>query len=91
MKNQGYFSQAINFFVCFGLIYWIATPNLWLCFFIAWAFVAPQLNIISKMRAIRPLLDELFAEVESLKNENRELSYELDNLKKIIGLTRIGS
>ena len=91
MKKQDYFSQAINFFVFFGLIYWIATPNLWLCFFIAWAFVAPQLNTSSKMRAIRPLLDELFAEVENLKNENRELSYEMDNLKKIIGLSRTSS
>jgi Na+/phosphate symporter len=76
----------------FAMIYWLATDNLWLCFFISSSISGTQFAISSAKREILEMLlpmsqsyddniNNLYKQTQSLEDEIDELKTELRELK----------
>jgi hypothetical protein len=79
--------------VSFALIYWLATDNLWLCFFISASISSTQYAVTNAKREILEMLlpmsqsyddniNNLYKQTQSLEDEIDELKTELRELKK---------
>jgi hypothetical protein len=74
--------------VSFALIYWLATDNLWLCFFISSASTTAQFAMTNTKRDILELLlpitqsnDDNF---NNLYSKTQALEEEIDDLREVI-------
>ena len=78
--------------VSFALIYWLATDNLWLCFFISSASATAQFAMTNTKRDILELLlpitqsnddnfNNLYAKTQTLEEEVNDLKEVIADLK----------
>jgi hypothetical protein len=67
----------------FGLIYWLATDNLWLCFFITIALVASFSKKNSKgvLNVLLPIHNDIDRYINELKEKSEQLESEVEELK----------
>lgn len=90
--NMQIFKDALWHFVgwgiSFALIYWLATDNLWLCFFISSASTTAQFAMTNTKRDILELLlpitqsnDDNF---NNLYAKTQALEEEVDDLREVI-------
>jgi len=77
--------------VPFGLIYWLATDNLWLCFFITLALVASFSNnkIKDVLNVLLPIHNDIDRYINELKEKSEQLETEVDELKDEIRKLKI--
>ena len=70
----------------FGLIYWLATDNLWLCFFITVALVASFSNKASKdvLNFLHPVHNDIDRHLNELKQKNEQLETDIEELKGVV-------
>ena len=75
----------------FGLIYWLATDNLWLCFFITLAFVASFSKNNSKdvLNVLLPIHNDIDRYINELKEKSEQLEAEVAELKDEIRRLKI--
>ena len=75
----------LNTVIYFGLIYWLATDNLWLCFFISSAITGVQISskVIKRQvfELILPQFQNIDNNINSLYEQVNLLGSELDQFK----------
>ena len=89
MLIKDYFKELFWHFVgvaiSFALIYWLATDNLWLCFFLAYALSGGQLLARQIKREIfetlTPAHQSIDDNINSLHEKCQELESEVEELK----------
>ena len=72
--------------ITFGLIYWLATDNLWLCLFITIALVASFSNKASKdvLEVLHPIHRDIDRYINELKEKNEQLEQDVEDLKSTV-------
>jgi uncharacterized protein YlxW (UPF0749 family) len=72
--------------ITFGLIYWLATDNLWLCLFITIALVASFSNKASKdvLEVLHPIHRDIDRYINELKEKNEQLEQDVEELKNTV-------
>jgi peptidoglycan hydrolase CwlO-like protein len=87
------FWHFVSWGISFALIYWLATDNLWLCFFIASASSTAQYAITNTKRDIiemlLPMSQSYDDNINSLHERTQNLESEVDELKELIAELKI--
>lgn len=82
------FWHLIGWAFSFALIYWLATDNLWLCFFISSASSTAQFAITNTKRDIiemlLPISQSYDDNINSLYERTQNLESEIEELKELI-------
>lgn len=72
----------------FGLIYWLATDNLWLCFFVSSAIVTAQFAMNNTKREILesllPMTQNIDDNMDNLHERTQNLESEVEELKELV-------
>ena len=83
------FWQLVGWGISFALIYWLATDNLWLCFFISSASSTAHLAITSTKRDILemllPMARSYDDNINSLYEKTQSQEEQIDELKELVG------
>lgn len=75
----------------FGLIYWLATDNLWLCFFITIALAASFSNKSSRdvLDVLHPVHNDIDRHLNELKEKNEQHEFDIEELKILVRQLRV--
>ncbi len=88
------FDEASNlalWLVIFGLINWLATENLWLCFFItaALVFSISSKSIKEVKEVLLPIHRDIDRYLNELKEKNEQLENDVSELQNVVGKLKI--
>ena len=82
------FWHFVSWGISFALIYWLATDNLWLCFFIASASSTAQYAITNTKRDIiemlLPMSQSYDDNINSLYEKSQSQEEQIDELKELV-------
>jgi hypothetical protein len=83
--------NLITWLLLFGAINWLATDNLWLCFFITAALRLSISNISGKdiEKMMYPVHRDIDEYINELKTKNEELESNVDELAKNLRTLRV--
>jgi len=83
--------NLITWLLLFVVINWLATDNLWLCFFITAALRLSISNISVKdiEKIMHPVHRDIDQYINELKNKNEELENNVDELAKSLRTLRV--
>ena len=77
--------------ITFGFVYWLATDNLWLCFFITASLVISLSNKSIKeiKEVLLPIHRDIDRYINELKEKNEQLEFDVDELKNVVRKLKI--
>jgi len=83
--------NLITWLLIFAVINWLATDNLWLCFFITAALRLSISNIGVKdiEKIMHPVHRDMDEYINELKTKNEELENNVDELAKSLSMLRV--
>jgi hypothetical protein len=80
--------SLIGWGISFALIYWLATDNLWLCFFISSALSLSEKAVTSTKRdilqSLLPIQQSIDDNINTLFDSKHSLESEIEDLKDLI-------
>ena len=88
------FDELLNlalWLITFGIVYWLATDNLWLCFFITVSLVISlsSKSIKEIKEVLLPIHRDIDRYINELKEKNEQLENDVSELQNVVRKLKI--